>query len=83
VKSATKINGRIMKNILMGILIGLGLSTVVWAKQLPELPVWHEGMICHAEELNAVVLHIQELERKVAGMQKQITILHGKFQEKQ
>jgi hypothetical protein len=75
-----------MQKIVIGMALGLSILSV-GAKQLP-------GLYClpkpqpnnsaefngpNAGDYNVLVEHIQELERKVDGMQKQITILHAKL----
>ena len=36
------------------------------------------GMEVRAQDYNVLALHIQELERVVKGLQKQVTVLHSK-----
>jgi hypothetical protein len=49
---------------------------------IPEKTLFTAGEVLTAKQLNQLVYRVEELERKVEGMQKQITILHGKKENK-
>lgn len=63
-----------------------GESAPSYANQIVALQKRCNGIVERAERLtntvNAQSFKIAELERKVAGMQKQITLLHGKKVDK-
>lgn len=50
------------------------------ARQLPELYSLEDKkfLVARAQDYNVLVEHVRELERKVAGMQNQITVLHAR-----
>ena len=60
----------------------IGLMIAADGKQSPGLYELRDGQVLHAADYNILVEHITELERKVQGMQKQITILHAKKADK-
>lgn len=68
-----------MRRLFIGLLIGISISAVAAAKQLPELQYFHNAEPGEQQKINVAYAHIEELERKVSGMQQQITILHAKF----
>jgi hypothetical protein len=65
----------------IGLFFILSVAAVA-AKQLPGLYYVTAGTQPTSADYNALVEHVQELERKVAGMQKQITGLHSRLRTK-
>ena len=69
-----------MKNIALVLLV-IALLGTAQAATTPGLYSLLPNKVCQTVDYNILVEHIQELERKVSGMQKQITILHSKVRK--
>lgn len=68
---------------MCGVFVGLAWATLLSASA-ERTAAWHPqaGEILSTSWANQVCYRIEELERKVAGVQKQVTILHGKKADK-
>lgn len=78
--------GKDMRSVFIwmcGVFVGLAWATGLTATA-ERTAVWHpqSGDVITVSWANQVCYRIEELERKVAGMQKQITILHAKKADK-
>ena len=67
------------RKILIGlVLIGLSAATASFgAKQLPALYDLTASAGPTPKDYNVIILHLQEDERVIAGLQKQVTVLHA------
>jgi hypothetical protein len=62
--------------------VGLGVGVQLPYAYSKDKLYFISGEEVSASKMNSLVYRINELERKVAGMQKQITILHAKKVDK-
>ena len=70
-----------MKNVIIGLALGLSVSAAFAGTSYCDF-VFSPGEVVTAAKLNQEFYRVSVLERKVEGMQKQITLLHAKKADK-
>lgn len=68
-----------MKKVLSLVAFLSIIGVAAEAVTLPELDYFHNATPGEQQKINMAYAHIDELERKVEGLQDQVTKFHGRF----